>query len=317
MTARLEILQAGPHVTFQDAGRPRLMRFGVPASGPMDRKALAIANAALGNPPGQTGVEVSPGGVTMLCRAGPVSLAIAGGGFVVARNGRPLASWLTLTLHKDDRLTLRPGPWGSWCCIAVAGRIQCRTWLKSASTHGSSGLGGGALTAGQIIEIAAPRIVPEAPIPCPVWARPRHRLHVILGPQDSLFAPETMQSLLSAPFRMTAAFDRMGLRLSGPSLAPQAALGIPSQAITRGAIQVAGDGVPTILMADHQTTGGYPKIATVLDDDTDGLAQLRPGDGMIFTAIAPAQAVILARQRHAALQRFLHHLAMRRSQGSL
>jgi biotin-dependent carboxylase-like uncharacterized protein len=315
MTARLEVVHAGPHVTLQDGGRSGLMRYGVPASGPMDRKALAIANTALGNPPDHTGIEVSPGGLALLCRDGPVTLAIAGGGFVVTHNDETFSSWVTLTLHADDRLTLRPGPWGNWCCIAVAGQIQARTWLKSTSTHGSSGFGGGALSPGQVLQIDSPRTEPQGLIPCPVWARPRHRLHVTLGPQDSLFVPETLQALLSSRFSMTPNFDRMGLRLASPTLAPQAALGIPSQGITRGAVQVAGDGIPTILMADHQTTGGYPKIATVLDDDTDGLAQLRPGDPLAFTAISPTRAIALARHRHATLRRYLAALAARRTCG--
>ena len=314
MTATLHILQAGPHVSIQDAGRPGLMRFGVPASGPMDRNALAIANTALGNPPGQPGIEVSPGGLTLEHSGTPLGIAIAGGGFLVTRNDERLGSWATLTLRPKDRLTIRPGPWGSWCCLAVRGRIQCRTWLESASTHGPSGLGGGALITGQSLVIDSPRPMTESAIPCPVWARPRHRLHVTLGPQDHLFAPETLQALLSTPFRLTAAFDRMGLRLSGPSLAPEGALGIPSQGITRGAVQVAGDGVPTILMADHQTTGGYPKIATVLSDDTDGLAQLRPGDALAFHAVTPARAVAVARQRAAARAAYLTALS-RRSPG--
>lgn len=305
MMAVLDILQAGPHVTYQDGGRLGLMRYGVPASGAMDRKALAIANVALGNPPGATGVEGSFGGLSLLCRKGPVSLAITGGGFIVTRNETRLGSWATVTLQPQDRLTIRPGPWGSWCCIAFAGLIQSLTWLNSASTHASSGFGGGRLMAGEQISLTQTRTVPDGPIPCPVWARPRHQINVTLGPQDTLFSAETIQILLSSRFRLTGAFDRMGLRLSGPSLAPQNALGIPSQAVTRGAVQVAGDGVPTVLLADHQTTGGYPKIATILDDDTDALAQLRPGDHLAFTVISADRAIQLARQRSASFHRYL------------
>lgn len=305
MTALLEVLQAGPHVTYQDAGRPGLMRYGVPASGPMDRKALTIANIALGNPVGATGIEVSLGGLTLLCRQGPVTLAIAGGGFIVTLNDLRLGAWAVLTLRPQDRLTIRPGPWGSWCCLAIAGEIQALTWLKSASTHASSGLGGGRLIVGDQITINQPRTAPSRAIPCPVWARPRHQINVTLGPQQAVFRPEAIQTLLTSTYRMTGAFDRMGMRLSGPALTPENALGIPSQAVTRGAVQVAGDGVPTVLLADHQTTGGYPKIATVLDDDTDALAQLRPGDPLAFTAISPARAIQLARQRNASVQRYL------------
>ena len=254
-------------------------------------------------------VEVSFGGLSLLCRLGPVSLAIAGGGFIVTRNDLPLGSWSVLTLHSQDRLTIRPGPWGSWCCVAFAGQIQSRTWLKSAATHAASGLGGGRLMAGEQITVSHTRTLPEGPIPCPIWARTRHRINVILGPQDHLFAPETVQTFLSSPYRLTGVFDRMGLRLSGPLLMPEAALGIPSQPVTRGAVQVAGDGVPTVLLADHQTTGGYPKIATILEDDTDSLSQLRPGQHMAFAAIAPARAIQLARQRAAAVDRYLAVLA--------
>ena len=310
MTAQIEVLHAGPHATRQDAGRPGLMRFGVPASGPMDRKALAIANTALGNPLGQTGIEVSPGGLILLCRNGPVTLAIAGGGFHVTRNAHVTGSWQRLTLHPGDRLTLRPGLWGNWCCIGFAGQMQAEAWLGATATHGSSGFGGGALRAGQMLEIASPRTLPDCTLPCPVFCRPRSRLHVTLGPQDALFAPATLARLLTETFHATTAFDRMGMRLSGPSLAPRDALGIPSQGITRGAVQVAGDGVATVLMADHQTTGGYPKIATVLNDDTDGFAQLRPGAPLAFTALTPAQAVALARQRAIAFHRYLSRLPL-------
>ncbi|MDQ2066552.1 biotin-dependent carboxyltransferase family protein [Xinfangfangia sp. CPCC 101601] len=307
--AEIEVLEAGPHVTLQDAGRPGLMRFGVPNSGPMDRKALTIANTALGNPAGQSGIEVSPAGLRLRLTRGTLTLAIAGGGFAVSRNGQALRAWQVVTLQQGDELTLRPGPWGSWCCLAVAGQLEADTWLGATATHGLSGLGGGALRAGQSLTVNECRTLPERPIPCPVFCRPRRRLNVILGPQDALFSDGTVARFLSQTFRLTAAFDRMGQRLAGPNIAPEAALGIPSQGLTRGAVQVSGDGIASILMADHQTTGGYPKIATVLLDDTDGLAQLRPGDAISFTAITPAKAVQLARQRARAFQCYLAQLA--------
>lgn len=307
--AALEVLAAGPHVTIQDGGRPGMMRYGVPASGPLDRRSLAIANTALGNPATAPGIEVSALGLTLLCRKGPLSLAVGGGGFVLVLNGETRTSWAVLTLQTGDRLTIRPGPWGSWCCIGFAGLLQCRTWLNAAATLGSSGLGGGALTPGQTLTITDTRPLQSAQIPCPVWARPRQVFHVVPGPQDALFAPETLHDFLHSPFRLTSAYDRMGMRLAGPSLTPQGALGIPSQGMTRGAVQVAGDGIATVLMADHQTTGGYPKIATLLSDDTDALAQLRPGDSLSFAALTPAQAVAMARTRAQAQVAYLNRLS--------
>lgn len=293
--AVLGVVAAGPQVTVQDAGRPGLMRFGVPASGPMDRRAFAHANRAAGNPPGAAGIEVSLGGLTLDCLDGALSLAIAGGGFIVDGPGGSGGSWSVVTLRKGDRLTIRRGPWGSWCHVQPAGGLVAPRWLGSRATHAPSGLGGGVLRPGREIVVEAPRLLPDRRLPCPVAARPRAEVAVVLGPQDRFFAPETIAALTGAAFRLTDAYDRMGVRLRGPALMPQAALSIPSEPILRGAVQVAGDGVPTVLMADHQTTGGYPKIATVVSAHLDGLAQLRPHESVRFRAVSPETAVALAR----------------------
>lgn len=301
---RLQVLAAGPHVTLQDGGRRGMMRFGVPASGALDRKALALANLSLGNPPGAAGIEVSVAGLTLTCLDGPVSVALTGGGFIVEHAGRRLGGWRVLTLRAGDDLTIRRGHWGSWCYLAFAGGLKAPLWLGSAATHGPTGFGGGQIGAGQVLELVNPRQMAERALTCPVWARPRSVLHAVAGPQDRYFAAETLRTFFDSPFHVTDAWDRMGLRLRGPLVAPEGALSIPSQAILRGSVQVAGDGVATILLSDHQTTGGYPKIATLLADDIDGLVQLRPRDALRFTAITPEQAIALARQRAAAFAAF-------------
>lgn len=298
--AVLGVVAAGPLVSVQDGGRPGLMRYGVPRSGPMDRRAFARANAAAGNPPGAAGIEVSLGGLTLDCLEGEVSLALAGGGFVAEGPGGTGGSWQVLTLRRGDRLQIRRGPWGAWCCVQPAGRLQATAWLGSVATHAPSGLGGGLLRPGQEIVVEDARRLPDLAIPCPVTARPRPEVAVVFGPQDRFFSQEAREALVAAPFRLTDAFDRMGVRLRGPALAPEGALSIPSEPILRGAIQVAGDGVPAVLMADHQTTGGYPKIATVVSAHLDGFAQLRPHDAVRFRAVTPARAVALARLAAAA-----------------
>jgi allophanate hydrolase len=300
MTAALfSVVQAGAHVTVQDGGRQGAMRFGVPASGPMDRRALALANLALGNDPAAAGIEVSLGGLVLDCQAGAVTLAVAGGGFIVEAGGRRGGSWQVLTLRAGERLAVRPGPWGSWCCIAFAGRLDVPRWMGSAATHGPSGLGGGRLGTGGRLRVAEPRVQAgsDGAIPCPVWARARSVVHLVPGPQERFFSPATLATLSEGVFRLTDAYDRMGVRLRGPALWPERALAIPSEAIVRGSVQVSGEGVATVLLADHQTTGGYPKIATMLDDDTDGFAQLRPHDTVRFRLIPAAEALRLARLR--------------------
>lgn len=288
---RLKVVFAGPHVTLQDRGRPGMLRFGVPASGPMDRAAFAIATRAAGR---ASAIEVSLGGLALQALDGAVSLALAGGGFIAEHGGKG-GSWQVLTLQEGETLRLRPGFWGAWTYVAVAGRVLAPDWLGAQATHGPSGLGGGRLTTGQVLEVQAPRLLPAAILPCPVFARPRRVIRAVAGPQDRFFAAADLETFFSARFVVSTAIDRMGLRLQGPALVPVGALSIPSEPLLRGSVQVNGDGVATVLMADHQTTGGYPKIATILDADLDALARARPGDGVHFQRVDAAQALQIER----------------------
>jgi biotin-dependent carboxylase-like uncharacterized protein len=308
--ARLRVVQAGPLITLQDAGRPGFLRFGVPASGPMDRQSHAIANASIGNDPRATAIEVSLGGLVLDCLEGELTLAVAGGGFQVLVDERALGAWRAFRVCAGERITIRPGFWGSWTYLAVAGQLVAPEWLGSRATLALSDLGGGKLVAGQEIRIedAALREERHGAITCPADARPRHHLHVVLGPQNRRFSRETISRFLSDTFAVTTANDRMGMRLAGPSLAPKAALDIPSEGILRGSVQVSGEGVATILLADHQTTGGYPKIATILSGDLDGFVQLRPRDSLRFSAITPEDAVRMARLRAEMGARYAAHL---------
>jgi allophanate hydrolase len=308
--ARFTVVQAGPLVTIQDRGRFGQMRFGVPASGPMDRAAFAIANAALGNPPDTAGIEVSLGGLTLDCVAGQVSFALIGGGFVVEIDGVRSGSWTVASIAAGQRLTIRPGRWGCWTYLVFAGDLDSTRWLGSAATHVISGLGGGALRPGTTLNVtnAALRPARHGPVRCPVFARPRSEIRVVMGPQDRFFGAATLQTFLQSTYTLTPSYDRMGMRLSGPSLRPDATLDMPSEAILRGSVQVAGDGVPTVLMADHQTTGGYPKIATILSDDLDAFARLRPHSQVAFRATDPASAVATFRTGRLALARYLSTL---------
>lgn len=308
--ARLRVLTAGPLVTVQDIGRPGHLRHGVPASGPMDRLAFRAANAALGNPVQAAGIEVSLGGVTLECVQGETAVAVAGGGFVVELAGQRLGGWRVVHLRAGQQLQVRRGPWGAWSYLAFAGGLEVRHWLGSAATHALSGLGGGLVRAGDEFGVLGSDASAVAgPIPCPVLARPRHRLRVTPGPQDRFFAPDTLAAFLSATFALTDAYDRMGVRLRGPLLPLAVPPTMPSEPILRGSVQVSADGVATVLLADHQTTGGYPKIATVLDTDLDGFAQLRSHAPIGFSAVTAVEAIQIARQQESATRRYLGRLA--------
>ncbi len=311
--AVFKVVRAGPHVTYQDGGRPGMLRFGVPASGAMDRLALAAANLALGNAAGATLIEVSAGGLTLDCVAGEVGFAVAGGGFAVTCGQEQFGSWSVARIAAGMRLTIRPGPWGSWTCLAFAGMIDVPTWLGSQSTHGPSGLGGGKLTTGGEVRVTGTRLPSQglSAIPCPVFARPRPEVRVVLGPQDRFFDQDTIHAFLGHAFVLTDSYDRMGVRLAGPSLKPAAVLDMPSEPILRGSVQVAGDGVASVLMADHGTTGGYPKIATILADDLDAFARLRSRNRVAFRAVTPEQAISIRRGGDAARRSYLAGLAER------
>lgn len=307
--ATLSIRAAGPLVTLQDGGRPGMMRFGVPQSGPMDRLAFAAANRALGNAPDAPAIEVSLAGLSLCCESGQVAVAVTGGAFIVDHAGHKGASWQVLTLRAGQVLRIRPGFRGSWCYLALAGRLEVGAWLGSASTHTMSGLGGGALATGQVLTLHQTRSLYPRALPYPLIARPRSLVHVTQGPQQGYFSAAAWRDFVQGDWRLTSMGDRMGVRLSGPPLLPQGPLDMPSEPVVRGSVQVAGDGVATVLLADHQTTGGYPRLATVLDCDLDGLVQLRPRDRLRFLPVTGPQAVALACSRAGIVARYLDGLA--------
>jgi allophanate hydrolase len=275
----------------------------------MDFAAYEIAHAALDVEMGSA-IEVSLGGLALECVEGAVTIAVAGGGFLVSLDSGPFGSWLVATIRAGSRLSIRPGPWGSWTYLAFAGRLQSSAWLGSASTHLISGFGGGRLSSGQLLTVEDAEMRQErvAEIPCPVWARPREKMGVVLGPQERFFPPEAIDRLLSEAYALTDSYDRMGVRLAGPLLKPSAALDMPSEGLSKGSIQVAGDGVPTILLADHQTTGGYPKIATVASHQLDGLAQHRSRQSIRFTSVTPRDAIEAGRTRRRMQEIYLGRL---------
>lgn len=312
--ARLKVGFAGPLVSFQDAGRPGHMRFGVAASGPMDRFAHQTGHAALSQPVGGTSIEVSLGGLMLECLEGAVSFAVTGGQFAVSGAPR-LDGWGVHHLNAGETLNIRAGGWGSWSYLTFAGVLEAKTWLGQTATHSMAGFGGGALSAGDVLEISDARLTPgrEGPIPCPDIAKPIERVRVVTGPQERHFEQASLSDFLSQTFKLSDAFDRMGVRLNGPKLNIADALSIPSEPVLRGSVQVAGDGVATILLADHGTTGGYPKIATVISADLDRLVQSRAGSAFRFEAITAAQAIAATRAHRAAQQDALDEIAAPRS----
>ncbi len=304
------LTHAGPLTTVQDRGRFGLLRYGVTESGPMDRTAFAVAQAALGNPPDAVGIETTIGGMSLRCEQGAVTLASAGGGFRVDVDGKPVGAWGVFTVREGQTVNVKPGFWGSWTYLAFAGQMTTPTWLGSAATHFMSGFGGGVLKEDQRIVIENAELRAERELPLPAFCYPNRHVRVVLGPQDRYFDPETIARFLSQPYMLSNDYDRMGVRLKGQRL-PVQALDIPSEALSRGSVQVPGHGDPIILLADHQPTGGYPKIATLVSADQDSFVQLRSREHVSFRAVTADEAVLAARSRRTALTGYLDALQRR------
>jgi 5-oxoprolinase (ATP-hydrolysing) subunit C len=306
--ATLRVLSAGPGMTLQDAGRHGYLRFGVTAAGPMDQLAHAAANLAVGNPAGATALEVSPGGIEVTAESASLSVAIAGGEFELSLDGRPLPSAVVLNLDEGAVLRIRAGRSGSWCYLAVAGRFTVPKVLGSHATHtrtGFGGVNGRAIVAGDRLPIDLSGSSKPSPgaIVAPWLDRPVETIRVVLGPQHDYFADDQIAAFLAGPWSVSEKRDRMAYFLDGPSLTHARGYNIVSDGIAIGAIQVPGDGRPIVLMADRQSTGGYPKIATVIGPDLGRLAQARPGTAFRFEAVSIAEAVAARREQAAWLSR--------------
>jgi biotin-dependent carboxylase-like uncharacterized protein len=296
----LQVTAAGPGATIQDGGRKGLLRFGVTPAGPMDWVAMTTANLALGNPADAAAIEIAGGGLAIACEEEPVTVAFAGGGFLWTRDGERLPPAARVTLAPGATLAARAGSWGAFTYLAVAGGIDVPLVLGSRATHTRSALGGldgrmlapgDTLASGQAVTPAGE----EAAIEAPWLARAADPIRVVLGPQDDYFEHEALALFLEASFALSPVADRMAYKFTGPRVAHARDFNIVSDGVALGAIQVAGDGQPMVLMADRQPTGGYPKIAHVARVDISRLAQLRPGETCRFRAVAPAEAAAALR----------------------
>ncbi|MFT5113196.1 MAG: biotin-dependent carboxylase-like uncharacterized protein [Parasphingorhabdus sp.] len=309
MLTTLQVQHCGPFVSYQDSGRSGYMRFGIPHSGPMDRQSFTIAKAALNNLGGDTHIEISLGGLTLKCLEGGVTTALVGGAFDVAINNHKVDCWSVFNLGPQDTLQIRPGKSGSWCYLGFLGEVKAASWLGSQSNHLNSGLCGQTLTSGSTIEIENSLTNSSLQGPLPnLKPEKGNKLRAVLGPQDRYFATETVELLRSSKYTVSHSYDRMGMRLDGEKIQCAQTMVMPSEGLARGSVQIAGDGTPTILLADHQTTGGYPKIATLVTSDQDKATQLRSGDDLGFEWVSVEDASQIYHADHTRLQDYCSSL---------
>ena len=301
--AGVTVVRPGLLTTVQDLGRWGSQAMGVPVSGPMDSGAHRLANALVGNSPKAATLEVTLLGPELRAERA-LLVAVAGATFALSVDGQAAPHQTAFALAAGATLRFGARQAGSRAYLAVAGGIDTPLVLGSRATHlvsGMGGLDGRALVSGDVLPIgvASPGAAPRSPRPVTPTVIAGHTLRVLLGPQDAWFSPQAIDLLLHAVYRVSTQSNRMGFHLEGPLLTATRADGPLSEPVPFGALQVPAGGAPILLMADRQTAGGYPKIATVISADLSVAGQLGPGDVVRFAACTrtEARAALIARER--------------------
>jgi len=299
MTPALRVITPGLLTTIQDRGRPHAVAAGVPPGGAMDRFAHAAANLLVWNDTSAATLECTMTGPRLVAERACV-IAITGADLAPRINGREAPTWTSIALAEGDELAFGGRRLGARAYIAVAGGITGDRWLGSLSTNlmvARGGMRGRALAAGDVIAAGEPLAEPPQGATLDGTRRPDytdHTLHAIPGPHPR-------KALFGAAFRVSTDSNRMGYRLEGEPLdAPDEE--ILSFALVAGTVQVPPDGRPILLMADHQTAGGYPVAAVVVSASMLAAAQLAPGDEVRFAEISIERALAMRAAQRAALE---------------
>jgi antagonist of KipI len=298
------VIKPGMLTTIQDEGRWGLQARGVPVAGPMDPVSHRLANALVGNHRDAACLEITLVGPELEFDDERL-VAVTGAAFDVWLDGRPVPHNAAFIAAAGSRLRFGERRLGARAYLAVGGGIAVPPTLGSRSTHlisAMGGLDGRAVRARDRLPVGEPTGVPTAAgqrtpiVPLP----DRHaRVRVRPGPQAEYFSTDALDVLQSAPYVVAQNSDRMGFRLDGPPLVHARGADIISDATPLGVLQVPASGQPILLMADRQTTGGYPKIATVIAADIPVVGQLGPSDTITFAVCTPrdAFAALIAQER--------------------
>ena len=301
------VLKPGMLSTFQDLGRFGQQHLGVSVAGAMDQRAHRLANVLVGNDPALATLEITLTGPTLRFTK-PCCLALCGADLGATLNGQPLVLNRPIVVRAKDELSFGVRQHGTRAYLAVHGGFALEPVLGSTSTYLRSAMGGWhgrALRRDDEIPLLRPlKNKGLEDLAMDLWSlkiylpaalsEPRQTfVRLIKGQQWDEFTPESCVALLTEPYRISPDSERMGYRLQGASLLMTTPRQMISEGTTFGTIQVPAGGQPIILMADRQTTGGYPKMAYVASVDLPRLAQMGPGDIVSFRAISLEQAQAL------------------------
>ncbi len=292
----IRILKAGMMTTVQDLGRTGYQSQGFSVAGVMDVRSFKIANLLLDNPENEAVLEFALIGPTLEFTAGTL-IAITGGDFQPTINGEPAPMYTAIDIHKGDVLKFGSARTGSRGYIAFSSYLKISVVMGSRCTNMKSSIGGfkgRKLQDGDYIGFRIKRrYLPfflSRTLELDEFNQNEVTLRVVLGPQDEKFSRQGIETFLSSEYTVTSDFDRMGCRLEGPFIARKETTDMISDGIAFGSIQVPSHGKPIILLADRQTTGGYPKIATAASVDIPWLVQRKTDHKVRFKAISVEEA---------------------------
>jgi biotin-dependent carboxylase-like uncharacterized protein len=289
--SKLVVTSIGPASSVQDSGRPGSQRYGLVPSGAMDRLAVAAANTLVGNGLFAAAIEIGPFGASFTARGGAVRVALAGAPRNADIGGRPVGPDSSATLADGETLNLGFARGGSFSYLAIEHGIAGEPMFGSLAVNARAGLGSPytrPLQSGDELQAKAASGAAERRIELPAAADAPIR--VLFGPQDDEFSDESKKLFVESEWKISATSDRMGYRLEGPAIKHLDGHNIVSDGTVNGSIQVPGNGQPIVLMPDRGTSGGYPKIATVISADFGRFAQVSAGRPFRFKAVTMAEA---------------------------
>lgn len=297
----INVLKAGMSTTVQDLGRWGYQAFGIPVSGAMDAYACQVANLLVGNQTNAAVLEMTISGGEYEFKQSTL-IALAGADMEAQLNGNPVPIWSSISVQAGDVLTCSFVRSGCRTYLAVAGGLDVPLVLNSRSTHTRSKLGGyegRTLQAGDTLPLGTP-LQHYTPVQLPAQFIPSYhseiQVRVLLGPQQEYFTAKGIATIFNNIYTITAEADRMGYRLEGAQIEHLHGADIISDALCQGAIQVPAHGMPIVMMADRQTTGGYTKIGAVITADLSRMAQAKPGDRIQFVQTEDTEAVLALQQ---------------------
>jgi biotin-dependent carboxylase-like uncharacterized protein len=316
VSGQVKIIAPGLLTTIQDRGRFGYQDVGVPDAGALDRVALTLANALVGNPLDTAAMEILALGPVLEVVTAPVRFALVGGtGCIVESDGGTVAvaPGRSIRLRPGERLRVNAlGPFNC-ACLAVQGGFDVPSVLESASTfirNRFGGLQGRALQAGDLLDVLGDATGEEGEraLSQPFEPELDRPIRVVFGPQNDYFSDETRAAFLHEPYTISPQADRMGYRLEGAKLAHSKGYDIVSDGIVPGCVQVPGSGQPIVLLSDAQTTGGYPKIATVISSDLPLIGRRRAGGTIHFAAVTQSEAENIRRADETRIARLIEGL---------